>query len=144
MCLSGIRSDPSVWGRPTLTRGTRLESSTRESTWCNAYEPILIPVPWITFRFGYTSIKGSARFASSDTLGELIVSCKFQMWILQQCHLITWSVGNGDGGSRANYRVVATDYTSYAIVYDCKEKLFIGKKGELFYNPVHLIMRIVL
>ena len=36
----------------------------------------------------------------------------------------------GDGGSEANYRVVDTDYDSYAIVYDCSPFPLI-KKGEL-------------
>ena len=36
----------------------------------------------------------------------------------------------GDGGSEANYRVVDTDYDSYAIVYDCSPFPVI-KKGEL-------------
>ena len=36
----------------------------------------------------------------------------------------------GDGGSEANYRVVDTDYDSYAIVYDCSPFPVI-KKGEV-------------
>ena len=45
----------------------------------------------------------------------------------------------GDGGSEANYRVVDTDYDSYAIVYDCSPFPVI-KKGEL---AVMLVMMAV-
>ena len=58
-------------------------------------------------------MRGSARFSSSDGSGELIVELR-----------------GSDGGSQPNYKVVDTDYTSYAIVYNCFEKLFFGKKGE--------------
>ncbi len=58
-------------------------------------------------------MRGSARFASNDGTGELIVE-----------------LGGSNGGSQPNYKVVDTDYTSYAIVYNCFEKLFIGKKGK--------------
>ena len=58
-------------------------------------------------------MRGSARFSSSDGSGELIVELR-----------------GSDGGSQPNYKVVDTDYTSYAIVYNCFEKLFIGKKGR--------------
>ena len=61
----------------------------------------------------YQSVRGSARFASNDGTGELIVE-----------------IGGSNGGSLPNYKVVDTDYTSYAIVYSCFEKLFIGKKGN--------------
>lgn len=58
-------------------------------------------------------MRGSARFASNDGTAELIVE-----------------LGGSSGGSQPNYRVVDTDYTSYAIVYNCYEKFFIGKKGK--------------
>ena len=35
----------------------------------------------------------------------------------------------GDGGSEANYRVVDTDYTNYAIVYDCSPFPVIKKES---------------
>ena len=44
----------------------------------------------------------------------------------------------GDGGSEANYRVVDTDYDSYAIVYDCSPFPLI-KKGELVVVEVVMI-----
>ena len=45
----------------------------------------------------------------------------------------------GDGGSEANYRVVDTDYDSYAIVYDCSPFPLI-KKGELVVVEVVMIL----
>ena len=45
----------------------------------------------------------------------------------------------GDGGSEANYRVVDTDYDSYAIVYDCSPFPLI-KKGELEVVEVVMIL----
>ena len=45
--------------------------------------------------------------------------------------VVCFPVGNGGSGSEPNYRVVATDYSSYAIVYNCNQKLLV-KKGELF------------
>ena len=44
--------------------------------------------------------------------------------------MIHTAVPEGNTGAEANYRVVNTDYTSYAILYNCRQKLFI-KKGEL-------------
>ena len=58
-------------------------------------------------------MRGSARFASNDGTGELIVELR-----------------GSNGGSQPNYKVVDTDYTTYAIVYNCYEKFFIGKKGK--------------
>ena len=45
--------------------------------------------------------------------------------------VVCFPVGNGGSGSEPNYRVVATDYSSYAIVYNCNQKLLV-KKGESF------------
>ena len=44
--------------------------------------------------------------------------------------LVHTAVPEGNAGAEANYRVVNTDYTSYAILYNCRQKLFI-KKGEI-------------
>ena len=86
-------------------------------------------------------MRGSARFASNDGTGELIVA-----------------IGGTNGGSQPNYKVifdiciyffdiffqqkvVDTDYTSYAIVYSCFEKLFIGKKGRESRQRKNLLNR---
>merc|ERR1719192_1404567 len=66
---------------------------------------------------GYGNVKGSARPASSDGRAEFIVGFSGIPF------------GNEDGGTEPNYRVVATDYTTYAIVYDCSQKLFIKKES---------------
>lgn len=68
-----------------------------------------------TITGSYQSVRGSARFASDDGTGELIVELR-----------------GSNGGSQPNYKVVDTDYTSYAIVYNCYEKFFIGKKESLW------------
>jgi len=62
----------------------------------------------------YQNVKGSARPAipNSDR-AELIVGNFF---------------GNDDGGTEANYKVVDTDYSNYAVVYDCSP--FPGSKNE--------------
>ena len=49
----------------------------------------------------------------------------------------------GDGGSEANYRVVDTDYDSYAIVYDCSPFPVI-KKGQLVVVMVREVMIIMI
>ena len=47
--------------------------------------------------------------------------------------MIHTAVPEGNAGAEANYRVVNTDYTSYAILYNCRQKLFI-KKGEMIVS----------
>jgi len=66
----------------------------------------------ITGRYG--SVKGAARPAGSS--GEFIVGFSSIPFA-------------GDGGSEANYRVVDTDYDSYAIVYDCSPFPVIKKES---------------
>ena len=63
------------------------------------------------------------------------VSCQdktgaIMMIFLTQLFLTHTAVPEGNAGAEANYRVVNTDYTSYAILYNCRQKLFI-KKGEM-------------
>merc|ERR1719383_568846 len=58
-----------------------------------------------TITGNYGNIKGSASIPNPNR-GELIVGFSSVPF-------------GGGGGSEPNYRVVDTDYTSYAIVYDC-------------------------
>jgi len=75
---------------------------------------------------GYGNIKGSARFANpSSGRGELIVS--FNPFGRKKRALF-----GGDGGNRANYLVVKTDYTSYSVVYNCNPVGNILKKESLW------------
>jgi len=67
---------------------------------------------------GYGNVKGSARPAKRS--GEFIVGFD------------NIPFGGGGGGNTPNYRVVDTDYTSYAIVYDCSPFLGFLKKESLW------------
>ena len=72
-----------------------------------------------------------ARMARGSSTWD--VSCKDKtgaMIFLTQLFLTHTAVPEGNAGAEANYRVVNTDYTSYAILYNCRQKLFI-KKGEI-------------
>eukprot|EP00090_Calanus_glacialis_P005188 TRINITY_DN13993_c0_g1_i1.p1 TRINITY_DN13993_c0_g1~~TRINITY_DN13993_c0_g1_i1.p1 ORF type:complete len:209 (-),score=39.58 TRINITY_DN13993_c0_g1_i1:135-761(-) len=68
----------------------------------------------ITGRYG--NVKGAARPAS-----------KYRAEFIVGFEGIPFS--NGDGGSEANYKVVDTDYDSYAIVYDCSPFPLIKKES---------------
>ena len=43
--------------------------------------------------------------------------------------ILILTVGNDDGGTEANYKVVDTDYSNYAVVYDCSP--FPGSKNGI-------------
>ena len=148
-CLSFIRLAPHVWGRPTLTRETGSECSMSKSTRCNVPNSMIrVFYWWIPFsELGTTEMWRGARDLRAMTDGqswlwalkEFLVSIKTNSGTCRhQCLL---SVGNGDGGTNPNYLVVATDYTSYAIVYSCAEKLFLGKKGEILsFKLIQLVL----
>ncbi|XP_023338682.1 apolipoprotein D [Eurytemora carolleeae] len=65
---------------------------------------------------GYGNITGTARPAALS--GEFIVGFS--------------SVPFASGGTEPNYRVVDTDYTSYAVVYSCSPFFFFMKKESLW------------
>ena len=72
-----------------------------------------------------------ARMARGSSTWD--VSCKDKTGAIMMIFhptLIHTAVPEGNAGAEANYRVVNTDYTSYAILYNCRQKLFI-KKGEM-------------
>jgi len=77
---------------------------------------------------GYGNIKGSARFANpSSGRGELIVSFgPFSSSLGRKKRALF-----GDR-NRPNYSVVKTDYTSYAVVYNCNPVGAILKKESLW------------
>jgi lipocalin len=66
----------------------------------------------------YGNVKGSARPAQRS--GEFIVGFS------------NIPFGGGGGGNTPNYRVVDTDYSSYAIVYNCNPFLGFLKKESLW------------
>merc|ERR1712037_236117 len=71
---------------------------------------------------GYGSIDGSARFANSSAVGELIVN-------------FNNPAGRslfGRDPNAPNYSVVDTDYTSYSVVYMCRPVAGIFKKESLW------------
>jgi len=72
---------------------------------------------------GYGSIDGSARFANSSAVGELIVNFNNP------------AAGRslfGRDPNAPNYSVVDTDYTSYSVVYMCRPVAGIFKKESLW------------
>merc|ERR1712037_810944 len=69
---------------------------------------------------GYGSIDGSARFANSSAVGELVVNFNNP------------AAGRslfGRDPNTPNYSVVDTDYTSYSVVYMCRPVAGIFKKA---------------
>merc|ERR1712192_80388 len=73
---------------------------------------------------GYGSIDGSARFANSSTVGELIVNFN---------NPAGRSLFGRESENAPNYSVIDTDYTSYSVVYMCRP-IFAGifKKESLW------------
>merc|ERR1712037_749351 len=72
---------------------------------------------------GYGSIDGSARFANSSAVGELVVNFNNP------------AAGRslfGRDPNTPNYSVVDTDYTSYSVVYMCRPVAGIFKKESLW------------
>merc|ERR1712088_1285144 len=72
---------------------------------------------------GYGSIEGSARFASTASVGELIVNFN---------NPAGRSLFGGADPNAPNYSVIDTDYTSYSVVYMCRPIAGIFKKGSLW------------
>jgi len=74
-----------------------------------------------TITGNYGNVKGSARPANPySKRAEFIVGFEGIPF------------GNGDGGTEPNYKVVDTDYKSYAIVYDCSPFFGFFKKESLW------------
>merc|ERR1712181_36978 len=73
---------------------------------------------------GYGSIDGSARFANSSTVGELIVNFN---------NPAGRSLFGRESENAPNYSVIDTDYPSYSVVYMCRP-IFAGifKKESLW------------
>merc|ERR1712219_2674 len=72
---------------------------------------------------GYGSIVGSARFANSSSVGELIVNFN---------NPAGRSLFGGSDPNLPNYSVINTDYTSYSVVYMCRPIAGIFKKESLW------------
>merc|ERR1711951_109107 len=72
---------------------------------------------------GYGSIVGSARFANSSSVGELIVNFN---------NPAGRSLFGGSDPNLPNYSVIDTDYTSYSVVYMCRPIAGIFKKESLW------------
>merc|ERR1712212_283132 len=72
---------------------------------------------------GYGSIDGSARFANSSSVGELIVNFN---------NPAGRSLFGSSDPNMPNYSVIDTDYTSYSVVYMCRPIAGIFKKESLW------------
>ena len=84
-------------------------------------------------------MKGAARPASKYRAEFIVgfegIPCKFYELALlwERFWSLILLVSNGDGGTEANYKVVDTDYDSYAIVYDCSPFPLIKKGKAMTY-----------
>jgi len=72
---------------------------------------------------GYGSIVGSARFANSSSVGELIVNFNSPAGR---------GIFGGGNPNAPNYSVIDTDYTSFSVVYMCRPFAGIFKKESLW------------
>merc|ERR1712013_762366 len=90
------------------------------ATYTDQGETVGVKNEYVSPLTGYGSIEGSARFASSASVGELIVNFN---------NPAGRSLFVGADPNAPNYSVIDTDYTSYSVVYMCRPIAGIFKKG---------------
>merc|ERR1711872_244263 len=93
------------------------------ATYTDQGETVGVKNEYVSPLTGYGSIEGSARFASSASMGELIVNFN---------NPAGRSLFGGADPNTPNYSVIDTDYTSYPVVYMCRPIAGIFKKESLW------------